>query len=172
MITIRFTAIKPPLYSLKYMILLAGWLAIKTVSSWFGLCFHNWELKTNPMEDAESHGYSVISGTIYRTTNTFLQMVWKMILLLDIPWEDTCMASFKEGLSVSSAPGIIMAKPRVQSDSALCVPANLCPGTHCVAWLLEEGWQPSTSSDAWFRQHMPIAKGPGRIFFFFFLIIQ
>lgn len=85
------------------------------------------------MEDAESHGYSVISGTIYRTTNTFLQMVWKMILLLDIPWEDTCMASFKEGLSVSSAPGIIMAKPRVQSDSALCVPANLCPGTHCVA---------------------------------------
>lgn len=41
------------------------------------------------MEDAESQGHAVVSGTKYRITNKSLQMTWKMTSPLNIPWEDT-----------------------------------------------------------------------------------
>lgn len=45
----------------------------------------------------------------------------------------------EEGLSVSPVPGNVMAKPRVWSDSAERVPANLLPAPGSGVGLLGEG---------------------------------
>lgn len=53
-------------------------------------------------------------------------MVWKMVLPLEIPWEDTCMASSRKG-SVSSPPGTVTPEPRVKLNRSVRVPADLRP---------------------------------------------
>lgn len=65
-------------------------------------------------------------------------MVWKMVLSLNIPGEDICLASCRM-VSGSPVSGNVMAKPRVWGDSAERVPANLLPAPGSVVGLLGEG---------------------------------